>query len=172
MALAVGEFPNKPAVYGSKREVTLRRQGPCTADILKQPMQFGCGKIGINTQTGSRLHHVLSSVLAQLRAGRLGASVLPHDGVVDDAAITAVPHDGGLALVGDTKGCDISRVHTTLSHHVCERGHLAIPNDLWVMLDPTRFGINLRKLLLCQLDYLPATVKQYASRARGSLVYC
>jgi hypothetical protein len=46
---------------------------------------------------------------AQLGAQRLGAAVLPDDGVVDRLAGAAVPQHRGLALVGDADGGDVAR---------------------------------------------------------------
>src|SRR5207244_11465518 len=52
---------------------------------------------------------LLVPAAAQRSAGVGGAAILPDDGVVDRLAGRAVPHDRGLALVGDADGGDVLR---------------------------------------------------------------
>ena len=68
--------------------------------------------------------------------------------MVDRLAGVAVPHDGGLALVGNADGGDILGGGTDLVHGREGHAQLGGPDLVGIMLDPARFWINLLKLFL------------------------
>ena len=110
------------------------------------------------------------ALLAQLRAGGLGAPVLPDDGMVNRLAGPAVPEHRGFALVGDAHRPDVPGGQARAGQRLPRRGQLAAPDFHRVVLDPARPGIDLRQLLLGQRHHAAFFVKHNASRTGGSLI--
>ena len=85
---------------------------------------------------------------ASVRHMRGGAAVLPHDGVVDRLAAGAVPHQRGLALVGDADRGDVARGEPGLGDRLAAGRQHRAPQILRIMLDPAGLREVLRKFLL------------------------
>ena len=90
--------------------------------------------------------------MAQRRAGRLGAAVLPDDGIADRLSGRAVPDQRGLALIGDADRGDVARVEPGLVQRLARGGELAFPDLDRVVLDPARLRIDLPELALSHRD--------------------
>jgi len=74
--------------------------------MVQNPRDFGGGKIRVQQQAGFRAHDITGAGALQFLAAARGAAVLPHDGWVNRRAARALPHQRGLALVGDADGDD------------------------------------------------------------------
>src|SRR3954464_2083351 len=97
----------------------------------------------------------------QVAARRVRAVFLPHDRVHHGLAGVAVPHDGGLALVGDPQARDVvgaraGRLDRPVAHLLGAR-----PDLLRVVLDPPRLRIDLLVLLLRDADDVAAVVEDH-----------
>ena len=95
-----GELPCEPRVDRAEGELAALGARACAGDLVEQPGDFRAAEVRIDDQPGALAHQALGAHLAQLLALGGGATVLPHDGVVDRLAALAVPDDGGLPLVG------------------------------------------------------------------------
>ena len=107
---------------------------------------------------------------AQPRAGVRGAPVLPDDGVVDRLAGGAVPHDRGLALVGDADAGDVLGRDAGLGHRGAHGRDHRRPDLLRIVLDLARRRIDLAQLLLRAGDRRERCVEHDGARRGGALV--
>ena len=116
--------------------------------------------------------HVAATVTVQRRRDPVGAGVLPDDRVVVRPAGALVPHQRGLALVGDSQrrqvgGGQIRRVQRRHDHR---RG--AFPDLDGIVLDPARLRQDLFVLELVTPDLGAVVVEDHAAGAGGALVDC
>ncbi len=106
----------------------------------------------------------------ELRADVGGAAVLPDDGAVHGLAGGAVPHHGGLALVGDADRGDVLRGKPRLLQRVAADHDGRGPDVLGLVLDPARGREMLREFLLrrgCDGD---VAAKHHRARGCGALI--
>jgi hypothetical protein len=80
--LAAGELPQQPAVDRAEGQLAALGLRARAGHVVEQPAQLGAGEVGVDHQAGLLADGVGHALLAQLRAQRLGAAVLPDDGVV------------------------------------------------------------------------------------------
>ena len=98
-----------PPVSFQMRKVSMlpKSRSPASAaarapgHVVQNPAELEAAEVGGQRQTGAGAIAVLPAVGAELGNGIGDAGVLPDDGVADGLAGFAVPHHGGLALVGD-----------------------------------------------------------------------
>ena len=83
--------------------------------------------------------------------------------MVDRLAGVAVPHDGGLALVGNADGGDILGGGTNLVHGREGHAQLGGPDLVGIMLDPARFREILGEFFLGHAANFAVVVKQDAA---------
>ena len=107
---------------------------------------------------------------AQRSTNRLGAAVLPDDGVVNRLARLAVPDHGGFALVGDADSTDIAGFESRFEQGFTRCGELGAPDLHRVVLNPARLGIDLGQLQLGRGDLLALGVKDNAAGAGSALI--
>ena len=82
MHLAASELPQQPAVHRAKGQFALRCGDVRAAHAAQQPADLGAAEVGIDDEARAPLDLLGQALLAQLRAQRVGAPVLPDDGVV------------------------------------------------------------------------------------------
>ena len=111
-----------------------------------------------------------AAVLREFVHDRLGAGVLPDDGVVDRLAGGLVPHHRGFALVGDADGGDVVPGQVRLGQGRAD--HLAgvVPDLGGVVLHPAGLREDLLVLHLAGGDDAAAVVEDDGAGARGALV--
>ena len=170
MAAPARELPDQPAVHGAEGQLAALGGGARAVDVVQNPAQLGAREIGVDQQARLALDGVGMSGLAQLGAQRLGAAVLPDDGVVYGLARGAVPDHRGLALVGDAQGADVGRRQPGLGQGLARRGQLGAPDLARIVLDPAGPGIDLRQLQLGRGHDAALGVEDDAARAGGALV--
>ena len=120
-------------------------------DVIENPRDFGAGKIGIDDQTGFGRDRRLVAFALQSGADIGGAAVLPDDGAVNGCAGGAVPHHGGLALVGDADRGDVPGGDAGLLQRLAAGGDGRGPDVLRLVLDPAGRRKMLREFLLARM---------------------
>ncbi len=143
-----GQLPDEKGIHSPEEQIPRPRPLARALHMIEDPGKLGAREIGIEQQAGARAHHLLMPRLAQRRAGRGGAPVLPDDGAMDRAAGAAVPDHGGLALVGDADGGHLRAGDPGPLDDRAAGGGGGGPEVIRLMLDPTGIGIVLRELLL------------------------
>ena len=99
-----------------------------------------------------------------------GAAVLPDDGLRERPATRPLPEQGRLALVGDPDSRDLACAHSGLGQHLAGRPELGLPEQLGVVLDPTRLRIVLGMLLLGHPQQGRVLVEEQGAGAGRTLV--
>ena len=99
--LAARELPREPRVDGAEGELAALGARAQAGDVVEQPLDLGRGEIRIDDEPGLRLNGLVPAFALQRIAARRGAPVLPDDRAVDRFPRAPVPHDRGLALIGD-----------------------------------------------------------------------
>ena len=107
VVLAACELPDQPCIDRAKGQFAPQGLSACTGNVVQQPAQLGGRKIRVQPQAGALLYQRLSALLSPLLAHRLGAPILPDDGVVQRQTGSAVPQQSGFALVGDAHAANV-----------------------------------------------------------------
>ncbi len=168
--LAAGQPPQQVAIDGAEQQLATFGAGARIGHVIEQPRDFGAGKIRIDDQAGFGRDIRLVAVGLELRAGVGGAAVLPDDGAVDGLSRGAVPHHGGLALVGDADGGDIPGGDARPLQRVAAGGDGGDPDVLGFVLDPARGREVLRKFQLRRGGDGNVLAKHDGARRGGALV--
>jgi len=87
--------------------------------------------------------------LAQGRAHRRGAAILPDDGAVDGFARFAIPYQRGFALVGDADAGDVGRPGARHRHRLAQHRQGVLEQILGLVLHPAAIGEMLRQVAPC-----------------------
>lgn len=92
----VGEMPaaqveQEEGVHGAEPQATALRQLHGPRRVVHQPAHLAGGEVGIERQAGFRHHQRLDAFAFQALDLRLGALILPNDGVVQRQAAVGVP---------------------------------------------------------------------------------
>ena len=87
------------------------------------------------------------------------AAILPDDRVVDGLAGGPVPHQRGLALVGDADGGDVRRRQAGLGERLARGGELRREDLLRIVLHPAGLRIDLAELALRHRDDAASSVE-------------
>ena len=107
MHLAAGQPPQQITIDGAEHQLASISALARAGDLVEDPGDFRSRKIGIDDQAGLFRNRGLVAFGLQSRADIGGAAVLPDDGAMHRLAGGAVPHHGGLALVGDADRGDV-----------------------------------------------------------------
>ena len=114
MNSSAGKIPDKPRFNSSEKELSGLGKSLYAGNIIKNPLDFCCGKVSVNDEAG-----VSGDVIAQFLvlfnffAHIGGSSALPNNGVVNGLARCSVPKNGCFALIGDADTGDILSVNLT-----------------------------------------------------------
>src|SRR5690606_23916200 len=167
---AAREVPEHPRVGRAEGELATLGALAGALDVVEDPGDLGGGEVGRERQPGL-LGEAPDAALGGERVhGILRAGVLPDDRVVDGLARRAIPHDHGLALVGDA-----DRGHLVTRDAGIREGHAdhvpgGLPDLGGVVLDPAGPREMLPMLALARTDDAAAVVEDDRAGARGSLV--
>src|SRR4051794_16874588 len=99
-----------------------------------------------------------------------GAAVLPDDGAVHGLPGGAVPHDSGLALVGDADRSDVLGPQAGAVQRVAADHDGRGPNVIRLVLDPAGCGEMLREFLLRSGGDRDVAAEHDGARGRGALI--
>src|ERR1035441_7715147 len=113
---------------------------------------------------------VLSATRGELGDRGSNARVLPDNRVVHRLSTFLVPDDRGFALVRDPDRGQIFRPQPPRFHCFLDDTIRAAPNFLRIVLDPSRFGIDLLVLSLSCAHDASGTIEHYEARACRSLI--
>ena len=168
---AVRERPDEPRVDGSEGQLAglgvLARAG----HVVQDPLDLAGREVRIGHQTRLLRDGLRHLGIRRQQIDDVGrATALPHDGVAHRLARLAVPHHGGLALVGDADAVDVGGAQPVLHQKLGERAQLRGQDVARIMLDPARLGEDLREGVLHRIDDAPLAVDQHRTRGGGSLV--
>ena len=133
---ALGQAPGQPAVDGPERELAALGAA-AEAALLEDVPDLRAGEVGVDRQARALADERLVTVRAQPFAERGGDPALPDDRRGDGPAGGAVPHDGGLALVGDADRDDVLRP-ADRRDDLPRDGELARPDVVGVVGDVAR----------------------------------
>ena len=172
MGLAAGQLPDQPGFHGAEQQLALLGLLPCALDVFQDPAQLGAGEVRVDDQAGLGAEGIGQALFLQAVAILTGAAALPDDGVVDGFAGVLVPHDGGLALVGDADGGDVRGGGTDVGHGLLGNFQLGGPDLVCIMLDPAGLGEVLGKLLLCNTAHLALLIEEDAAVGSCTGVQC
>ena len=164
------ELPHQPAVDGSERQLAGLGPGARAGDVVENPRDLAAGKIGVDDEPGAFSNEVFVAVAFQAIAEIRRPTVLPDDRVVDGLSSLTVPHDGGLALVGDADGGDVSRPKVRAPQRLGRHRNLRRPDLAGVMFNPARTREDLLKLALSDGDDGRIVIEDDRARAGGALV--
>src|SRR5690606_34494965 len=128
--------------------------------VIQDPGYLGAGEVRIEDEAGLAGDLRLHAFALQRGAVLGGAAVLPDDCLVDRPAGLAVPHHGGLALVGDADTGNVAGGDLRLRPRAAAGLERRAPEILRVVLDPSRAREMLRKLLLRRSDDAVIGVEQ------------
>src|SRR5690606_20632927 len=161
------QSPDQVGVDGAEDEFAAPGALAGALDFVEYPGDLGGRKVRVDEQTGARAQVVLDVLRGEFAAARRRAPVLPDDGIVDRPAAVPLPHQRGLALVGDADGGDVGGVAANgLAAH-CQRGG---PDFLRVVLDPAVGRVDLAELALGGAPRVSTGVEDDGAGTRGSLV--
>ena len=166
MDAPAGQPPEQEAVDGADGKLARRGALARLGHILQQPGDLGRGEIGIEEEAGQALDHRALALGLQPAAEIGAAPVLPDDGVVDRLAARPLPHDRGLALIGDADGRHIGGG----GQHLAADGQGRLPDLLRVMLDPAVGREDLRQLALRHGADMAFAVEDDGARAGRALI--
>ena len=139
-------------------------------DVLEHPLHLAGGEVRGGRQPGLVPDDVTAPVGIQRLGDRVGAGVLPDDGVVERAAGVAVPDDRRLALVRHADGVEVGAGDAGLPQRAADDGLGAVPDLERVVLDPAGAGEQLLVLELVLGHRSPVVVEDDEPRARRALV--
>ena len=150
---ATGQVPDHPGVHVAEDQLAGLGGLAGALDVVEDPLDLGTGEVGRQRQADALLVLVLVAA-TEFLDDLVGAGVLPDDRVVDRLTGLAVPHQSGLALVGDTDGLDVLLVQAglrqRLGHDLADR----VPDLHGVVLNPAGAREDLLVLLLAHRDDL------------------
>ena len=104
---AAGQVPDAPGVHVAEHQVAGLGLLARAVDVVEDPADLRPREVRRQRQADRRAEPVLTAVGGQLVDELVGARVLPDDRVHHRLAGVAVPHDRGLALVGDAERGDV-----------------------------------------------------------------
>ena len=103
---ATGQVPQQPSIDGAEEQVTSLGTLASALDVIEDPLDLRACRVGVDDQAGAATPLVRALLPRQLLADLGRTSVLPNNCVVDRFTSVFIPHDGGLALVGDAQRND------------------------------------------------------------------
>ena len=167
---AAGEVPDQPGVHVPEDQVAGLGLLAGAVDVVEDPADLRPREIGRQRQPGLGAEAILAAVGRQLVDERVGAGVLPDERVVDRLAGVAVPHQRGLALIGDPQAGDVVGRGVRCLQGLVEHFLGAGPDLLGIVLDPARLRKDLLVLLLGDGDDPAFVIEDHRPGARRALI--
>ena len=165
---AAGELPDEPGFHGTEQQLSGFGLFPGAGHVFQNPADLGTGKVRVDDKAGLGAERLGQTLGAQAVAIFRRAAVLPHDGVVDGLARFLVPHNGGLALVGDADGRNILSSGIHLGQSLGRHCILGQPDFHGVVFHPAGLRKILGKLLLGHAARLTLFIEQDATVRSGA----
>ncbi len=140
--------------------------------IFENPSDFQAAEIRCKRQPGLGTKTVLPAGSRQFADVVRDPRVLPDKSVGKRLAGFAVPNNGSLPLVGDTNRGQVLRLELAIRHRFRHHFARALPDFFRVVLNPSRFGINLLVFFLGDRDDAARAVKHDEPSAGCPLINC
>jgi hypothetical protein len=167
-----GKPPDLPGIDVAEDRLASLGGGAHTIDIFQDPFNLRTREVGRQGQTHLGSEAILSAILAQHVTDILRARILPDDGIEIRLTGLGIPHDGGLALVGDTHRGNITGLGAYLLHRCLDHVLCASPNLHRIMFDPTGLGVDLLVLHLVNADHPTTVIENHTSGTGRTLINC
>ena len=165
---AARQVPQDPGVGVAEVEVAGLGALASTLDVVQDPLDLRAGEVGGQAQAADLAETIRALVALKLLDDVGGTHVLPDDRVVHGLAGVLIPHDRGLALVGDTHGGQVVAVDLRLLQGLRDDGTSGVPDLDGVVLDPARVREDLREFLLADRnDFTSVVEDDRAGRSRA-----
>ena len=148
MQRPAGQLPDQPAVDSAEGQLPGLGPGSRAVHTVEDPGDLGGREIGVQHKSGAVGHKPGMSGIAQSGTDVRRAPVLPDDGVVDRITRRAIPDQRRLALIGDADCLGPIPGLLRSGERFTGGGADGRPDDVRVMLDPTRPGIDLLEFAL------------------------
>ena len=100
---------------------------------------------------------------AQALAQVSGAPILPNDRVIYGIATLAIPHNRGLALIGNADGSDIAGLRPHLTQSFESNRDLRRRDLLGIVFDPSGLGEDLGEFTLSDGANRPVLIEKKSS---------
>ena len=140
MVTAAGKARHEPAVY--RPDCRIARP----FDVLHDPGQLGRREVRVEDEPRDLANASLVPGFAEARALGSGSPVLPDDGVAERLQCLAVPHDEGLALVGDADGANVGWPGACGVQRITRGGLYRCPYLVGVVFHPAWLRVVLSNL--------------------------
>ena len=170
MRAPAGQLPDEPGIHRAEEQTAFLGHLAGIRHIVQDPLDLGAGKIGIDEEASVLADVVLQALALELLAQGGGTAALPNNGIVDGAAGFLIPHDGGLALVGDADGRDFLRLDIAFGQYFYHHAVLGGVDLHGVMLHIAGLGVVLGELLLSHGDDILLPVEQNGAGTGGTLI--
>src|SRR5690606_5855784 len=167
---AAREVPEHPRVGCAEGEFAPLGTLAGALDVVEDPGDLGGGEVGRERQPGLLGEAPDAALRGERIHGILRAGVLPDDRAVDRLTRRAIPHDHGLALVGDTDGGHLVTRDARIREGHADHVPGGLPDLGGVVLDPAGPREMLPMLALAGAHDATAVVEDDRAGARGSLV--
>ncbi len=162
--------PQQPRIDGAEQQIPALGAGAQVTIVVQQPTQLRSGEVRRERQTATREQNLVVEFGRDGRQQTRGPVVLPHDRAVRGLAGVAVPHDGGLALVGDAERHDLARFDVGVGEGLRDDPAHDLPDLGRVVLDPARPRVVLAVFALRDRDQPAVVVVDDAAGGGRSLV--
>jgi hypothetical protein len=160
----------RPPVRFQSSQVSMvpkARRPARSPDVFEDPLQLCGRKIGVEDETGAAGNELVLALGAEAVTDSGGATVLPHDGVVNGLAGLPIPDHRGFPLIGDADGVDVRGLEAGLGQDLRGDAELCRPDGRGIVLDPAGLGKDLGEFLLGHRDRHPGGVEENgAGRSR------
>jgi len=138
-----GQIPDQPGVDGAKAQFAVFRLFTRSGSVVQQPADLGAGKIRVGRKPDYLAEAVLTAISSQLVHETSRTGILPDNRIGDRTSGCALPHDGGLALVGDAASRDFGEGNIGSVQRAANDVKHRVPNLKRVMLHPAWSGVDL-----------------------------
>ena len=153
----LGEIPNQPGVDGTGNQIARFGSCPSAGHVVQNPTNLWPTEVSRERQTGLGPEPIR---IAEFVNNAFGASVLPHDGVVDRLTTLSVPHNGGFALLRDTDRLNVLYRNRGLGQRSTHNFTGVAPNLHRIVFHPAGLRKDLPVLYLTAGNRLPIMSEQ------------
>ena len=165
-----GEMPDQKGIDIAKQKIAGFSLSACACNLFENPANFEATEISSERKASPGAIAVLSAKRSELDYRGSNSRILPDNRVVNGLPTFLVPDHSGFALVGDSDRSQIFRPQPASFHCFLDDTIRAPPNFFWIVLDPSRLGINLLVLFLSCAHDVSGTIEHYEARACRSLI--
>ena len=131
---------------------------------------FGARKVRVQHQSRLFTEQALVTGRLQSRTAIGGHPALPHNRIGHRPSGIPFPHHCGLTLIGNPHSRQVAGIDSSICQHRASGRQLSLPDRLGIVLDVTRRGVDLLKLLLGNRHDPSRIVKDDRAAGGGALI--